>query len=162
MRIEIVSIEVEMYSSIEELSAKDQVLLEEARNALSKSYSPYSAFEVGAALILENGLILSNANFENASFPLALCAERTALAAANAHHPGMPVIAMAITAHNRRKKITKPIPPCGACRQVLSEIEDLQGQPIRLILQNSMEGEILVSHSCKALLPFSFDHSFLK
>ncbi|HMR44271.1 MAG TPA: hypothetical protein PKC40_10575, partial [Saprospiraceae bacterium] len=89
--------EILCFENPAELPEETQQLLLEAKNALEKSYSPYSGFSVGAALRLSNGVLLSGANFENASYPLCLCAERVALAAAAAQHPNEVILEIAIT-----------------------------------------------------------------
>jgi homotetrameric cytidine deaminase len=87
--------------------------LEAARN----SYSPYSRFRVGAALQLDNGSIVTGANVENVSYGLTICAERAALVrAVSEFGPGIRVTAVAVANLN-----DAPSPPCGACRQMLSE-----------------------------------------
>ncbi len=84
--------------SFEELSPEDCQLIEEAKKATSRSYSPYSHFAVGAAIRLKNGMILTGSNQENAAYPSGLCAERTVLFYANAQYPDQPVQVLAIAA----------------------------------------------------------------
>ena len=160
MRKKSVSFELSVYNSIDHLPDDFGRLLFAAIESLAKSYAPYSTFYVGAAVLLQNDKIITGANFENASYPLALCAERVALAAAASQYPRVPVKAIAVTARNPLKALTKPIPPCGACRQVISEIEKMNDKSIRMILgcENS---EIYVLDSASYLLPFSFDADFL-
>ena len=131
-------------------------LLARAKKSLSHSYAPYSNFQVGAAVHLANEAILTGANQENASYPLCLCAERVALAAAASQHPGVAPVAMAITT----RKGDSPATPCGACRQVIAEHEFRFQQPITLILQAS-DGPVFVFDSIDPLLPLAFDGSFL-
>ncbi len=145
----------------EALPPPDREPPEAARAARSNAYAPYSHFQVGAALRLADGRILSGANLENASYPLCLCAERVVLAAAHALHPGLPPLALAISVHNSRKPIDRPATPCGACRQVLTETEARFQQPIRLLLQGDT-GPILVFESVSHLLPYGFEGSFLE
>jgi cytidine deaminase len=88
-----------------------------AEEAARHAYAPYSKFRVGAALLLDNGAIVTGANVENASYGLTLCAERSAVVRAIAEHgPAVRIAAVAVTNLN-----DAPSPPCGACRQVLSE-----------------------------------------
>jgi cytidine deaminase len=88
-----------------------------AADAARQAYAPYSGFRVGAALLLENGAIVTGANVENASYGLTICAERSAVVRAVAEYgPQMRVRACAITNLNQAAS-----PPCGACLQVLSE-----------------------------------------
>jgi homotetrameric cytidine deaminase len=92
-------------------------LLQQARQAALNSYSPYSGFRVGAALLLDNGQVVSGTNVENVSYGLTICAERAALATAvSSFGPRIRVHAVAIANLNQA-----PSPPCGACRQVLAE-----------------------------------------
>ncbi len=94
-----------------------KALFEEAREVAEKAYAPYSKFQVGAALLLSNGQVVTGANVENASYGLTICAERSALVSAVSQFgPGVRVAAVAVTNLN-----DAPSPPCGACRQVLAE-----------------------------------------
>jgi cytidine deaminase len=115
---------------------------------------------VGVALRLRNGEVFSAANTENAAYPMCLCAERAALAAAAATYPQEPVMSMAITVRGVDWEITEPAAPCGSCRQVLSEHEDRYGHQLELILRGTT-GPILVFDSARDLLPFGFGGSFL-
>lgn len=148
------------YSDASELPASQQELLTEAELALDKAYAPYSNFQVGAAVRLDNGDILSGANFENAAYPMCLCAERTTLAAVVSTQPEAIVKQMAIRVRNPEKPIPQPAAPCGACRQVLVETEAKQKGDIEILLQGET-GPIYVISSAKVLLPFYFDESFL-
>lgn len=151
---------IEVFDQPEELTAEDRELLELAERALEQAYAEYSHFQVGAALLLENGELITGSNVENASYPLALCAERVALAAAHSRFPGISVVKMAIRARSAQKAISQPIPPCGACRQVMAETEDRSGREMTLLLQGT-EGPVYRIASCKLLLPLSFDRSYL-
>lgn len=137
-----------------ELCAADRELVEAAKQATRGSYSPYSKFCVGAAVRLRNGVVFTGANQENAAFPSGLCAERTALFAANAQYPDQPVLALAVAARKGRRYLTQPIPPCGACRQVISGVEDRFATPIRILLYGT-DG-VLVSEGIGPLLPLRF------
>ena len=137
-----------------ELSKADQELVEVAKRATAGSYAPYSKFRVGAAVRLQDGTIVCGANQENAAFPSGLCAERTALFAANAQYPDQPVVALAIAAQKGRQYLAQPISPCGACRQVISGVEDRYGQPIRILLYGT-DG-VFVSEGINPLLPLRF------
>lgn len=99
------------------LDAGLEELLNKARDAAKRSYSPYSGFRVGAAIRLTNGEIVTGTNVENVSFGLTLCAERSALVqAVSRFGPGVRIAAVAVQNLN-----SSPSPPCGACRQVLAE-----------------------------------------
>ena len=153
-------LEWEYYATTKELALEEQKALAMAKKHLQYSYSPYSNFKVGAGIQLANGLFIGGSNQENASYPLCLCAERVALAAAAAVHPNVLIQAMAVTIKHPNKIIAKPAMPCGACRQVICEVEQKQKQPIRIITQGE-QGGIYVFKSALAILPMAFDASFL-
>ncbi len=160
MKKHILKTAIEVYTSEKELSLKDQKLMKKAKQALKKSYSPYSNFKVGAAILLKNGKMMSGSNQENASYPLCLCAERVTISAADSVHPKVPILAMAITAKSPSQTITKPVAPCGACRQVIFETEMKHDTPMRILLQGET-GKVYVIEGGKDLLPLSFDGSLL-
>ena len=144
----------------EELTPEEKQLVEVARQATFRSYSPYSHFSVGASVLLANGVILSVSNQENAAYPSGLCAERTVLFFANSQHPNQPITMMAIAARSEKGFTEIPITPCGACRQVLAETERRFEQPIRILLYG--ETETIIIDGVKDLLPFLFDEDILK
>ncbi len=148
------------YASRDELPAADKALLEQAAEATKTSYSPYSHFKVGAAVLLENGEIISGSNQENAAYPSGLCAERVALFAAAAKYPGVAVKALAISAKSNESVINQPVTPCGACRQVMIEFETRFQKDIRVIMAGE-KGAVIVSDSVNKLLPLSFDGNHL-
>ena len=148
-------IEIEyQFAQPEELSKEEQTLVEKAKAATNNSYANYSHFHVGAACLLSDGQIIIGANQENAAFPSGLCAERTAVFAAQANHPELSITTIAIAARNENGFLKDSISPCGACRQVILEIEDRYKQPVRILLYGT-EG-IYYFKSIKDLLPFSF------
>lgn len=149
------------YDSSEKLLAADRQLLDQATLASASAYAPYSGFSVGAALLLANGLVILGNNQENSVYPSGLCAERVALFAASANHPGIPIIAIAITASTERFEMDGPVTPCGSCRQVLAEYEQLHGQPIRIIMSSS-SGNVRIVETTGSLLPFLFHAEQLK
>jgi cytidine deaminase len=148
------------YEQNKELHEPDQELLAAATAALSRSYSPYSNFKVAAAARLQDGTVVAAANTENAAYPMCICAEPNALAAAAVTRPGMPVVAMAITVKAPGRILSAPASPCGSCRQILSEHESRFGQPIRLILR-AETGPIYVFERAADLLPFGFSGELL-
>ena len=141
-------------AQFEELSNEEQALVTKAMQATNNSYAKYSEFRVGAACLLTNGQIVIGANQENAAYPSGLCAERTAIFAAQANYPDQPISTLAIAARNADGFTKSPISPCGACRQVILEIEDRYKQPIRILLYG--KDGILCINTIKDLLPFSF------
>lgn len=155
-----ISIEIIEYSDKSELSDQIQDLIKKAENSSNNAYTPYSRFNVGAAVLLENGEIICGNNQENAAYPSGLCAERVALFYANATYPTSAVKAIAIVAKNNNSITLEPVPPCGSCRQALLEAETRFRKPIKVYLTgNSKTQEI----SCiKDLLPLDFDKDFLE
>ncbi len=148
-----INISIQSYQ-LDELSPQDQELVQAAIKATHNAYANYSRFYVGAALRLENGKIVIGANQENAAFPSGLCAERTAVFAAQANYPDSPIETLAIVARNEKGVLPNPITPCGACRQVILEIEDRYKKPIKILLYGTQK--IYCVRSVKYLLPLSF------
>ena len=148
------------YSSAEEMNPQDRQLVEAAIEAQKGSYAPYSRFNVGAALRLEDGTIVKGANQENAAFPSGLCAERSAIFAAQSMQPHLSITTLAIAARNDSGFILTPITPCGACRQVILEMEDRYNRPIRILLYG--ENGVYELSSVKDLLPLSFVDANMK
>jgi cytidine deaminase len=151
--------EISVYA-YEELSDADRMLATAARKATQGSYAPYSHFHVGAAARLVDGTVVTGANQENAAYPSGLCAERTTLFYAGAQYPHTAVDALAIAADDEHEGPEAPIPPCGACRQVLLETEQRFSHPIRILLCG--QHEVYVMDSASELLPLTFGSEFLK
>lgn len=151
----IINTEYTVYNSIEELSDSDKKLVTCAKKAAETAYAPYSNFFVGAALLLENGEIVTGNNQENAAYPSGLCAERVAIFHASALHPDVLIKTIAIAAKSKVKTIESPVTPCGACRQVLSEYEAKQKTPFRVIMTGEA-GKVYISESVSNLLPLCF------
>jgi cytidine deaminase len=149
-----------IFNDISELSTEDHMLMQQAIEAREKAYAPYSKFSVGAALLLENGAIVLGSNQENAAYPSGLCAERVAVFKAGSDYPDVKIVKLAITASSTITKVNKPVGPCGACRQSLSEYEIKQQQPFEILFMGEV-GEIIKTDSLAALLPFSFDSAYL-
>lgn len=123
---------------------KKAELLEAALKARENAYAPYSRFQVGAALLADDGKIYTGCNVENASYGLAVCAERVAVFQA-VLNGARSFRAMAVVA-----ALDEPVPPCGACRQVLAEFA-----PEMPLFMGNLQGKI----SClkvKDLLPYAF------
>lgn len=144
----------------DELSPADRALMKAAKEATARSYAPYSRFSVGAAAQLADGTVVTGTNQENAAYPSGLCAERTTLFYANSQHPDQPVVTLAIAARTEKDFIDMPIPPCGACRQVILETEKRYKQPIRILLYGKKC--IYEVRSIGDLLPLSFDASAME
>ena len=144
----------------EELPEQDRLLIDAAKQATQQSYAPYSQFHVGAAALLEDGTTITGTNQENAAYPSGLCAERTALFYASSSHPDKAIVALAIAAHTKGEFTHNPISPCGACRQVMLEIEQRHGHPIRILLYGT-EAVYVIEGGVSELLPLVFSASFL-
>lgn len=154
------TIKYESFAEPEGLSEADRELLAAASEALQHSYSPYSNFKVGAAARLEDGTIARGWNTENAAYPMCICAEPAALAAAANLRPGMAVTAMAVTVKSSMQIVNTPASPCGSCRQQLTEHEGRFGTKLRLILRGET-GPVFVIASAADLLPFGFSGKLL-
>lgn len=142
------------FCSLEELSKDEQNVVNRACEATKNSYAPYSKFHVGAAVMLGNGKIIIGANQENAAFPSGLCAERTAIFAAQANFPEEPIKMLAIAASDDKGLREKPVSPCGACRQVILQMEERYGSPVEILLYG--KSGIYRMKSVKDILPLSF------
>ncbi len=149
-----------VYDHLEELDPSDAELLRLAHEAARNAYAPYSKFNVGAAVRLANGAVVLGNNIENAAYPSGLCAERVAMFAAMAQYPGVPFEALAVTAWSSTKAIDEPVAPCGACRQVMVEVEQVSKRPLRVLCQGDM-GPVMVFDGVESLMPFIFLDKFL-
>ena len=149
-----------VYDYLEELDPSDAELLRFAHEAARNAYAPYSKFNVGAAVRLANGAVVLGNNIENAAYPSGLCAERVAMFAAMAQYPGVPFEALAVTAYSASKTIDEPVAPCGACRQVMVEVEQLSKQPLRVLCQGET-GPVFAFDGIESLMPFIFLDKFL-
>ena len=128
-------------------------LIQKAKDARELSYSPYSNFSVGAAVILKDGRVFIGANIENSSYPLCMCAERNALYNAYLHGAKKEdFLMMALSADT-----DKPCSPCGACRQVISELFPKDAP----ILMTNLKGDVQETNISE-LLPYAFSEEDLK
>lgn len=130
----------------------NEELLNIAKEVSQHAYSPYSNFPVGACVLYESGNTYVGCNIENASFGLALCAERNAISTAIAAGETSKIVKIAIYSPKSKKCF-----PCGACRQWLLEFE--YGQNIQVILEN--DDEKVCVYSINELLPYSFKLNML-
>ena len=150
----------ELYENEQELNNQDAELLRMAHEATAKAHAQYSGFRVGAAVRLANGQIVTGCNIENAAYPSGLCAERVTLFSAHAQYPGVAIESIAVTAHSEHNLINEPVAPCGACRQVMVEVEQLSKRPLRVICQGQV-GPVMVFDGIESLMPFIFMGKFL-
>jgi cytidine deaminase len=161
MKIRNIKIEIEEYENEDSLPQSDKQLLDLATTAIDGSYAPYSEFHVGAAAQLDNGEFIMGSNQENAAYPSGLCAERVALFHAKHQYPESTVKTLAITAKADHFNIDHPIMPCGACRQVIAEVQNRQKEKIRIILRGEV-GAVQVINGIENLLPLMFNEEKLK
>lgn len=144
----------------DELDEEQRALVTVAKEQTKNSYCPYSHFHVGAAAALANGEIIRGSNQENAAYPSGLCAERTALFAAGAQYPDVPVRKLAIACFTGGHFTKEPGSPCGACRQVMVETEHRYDGKMEVLLYG--EDETFVFESAADLLPLIFVKENLK
>ncbi|MET0372493.1 MAG: cytidine deaminase [Sphingobium sp.] len=134
-------------------------LVDAARNAAGNAHAPYSRFAVGAALRMTDGSIVTGANFENASYGLSLCAETVALATASASGRLRDVAAIAVVGGamdaDGKPSGTAIVTPCGRCRQVINEAEQMAGRAIAIYCA-APHGPAVERHLIAALLPHAF------
>ena len=138
-------------------------LIEAARAVAVNAHAPYSGFGVGAAVLLDDGEIVSGCNFENASYGLTLCAETVALATVNALGKLRQVRAIGVVGGLIVDGVitgTEPVRPCGRCRQVIHEAAQLSGHDLP-VLCGSAEGGSVEEHRISDLLPHAFGPSDL-
>ncbi len=134
-------------------------LVDRAKEAAQRAYAPYSHFQVGAAILLSNEEIITGSNQENAAFPSGLCAERIALFYANSQFPDEAVDTIAIAAYSNGDFTENPITPCGACRQVMLEVQNRYNQRVRILLYGKKE--IYMIEKITDILPLSFGEDCL-
>ncbi len=149
-----INISYKEYNSICNLPSEFKKLLEKAIEATKSSYAPYSHFNVGAAVLLGNGEIVTGSNQENAASPSGLCAERVALFAAHHNFPSSPVKAIAVVGSQNGAVTSELTYPCAACLQVMLESQKRAGAPVAVIVGSATK--IQVMESIDTLLPFSF------
>lgn len=152
--------QITIFDSIEELPTIVKGLMIKAIEAKQNAYAPYSKFKVGAALLLEDGTIITGNNQENAAYPSGICAERVAVWKVSSEFPEKKILKLAISASSSTQILKEPVAPCGACRQTLSEYEIKQKDKIEVYFMGEV-GEIIKTESVLDLLPIAFDKTFL-
>ncbi|MDD3721060.1 MAG: cytidine deaminase [Lutibacter sp.] len=152
--------QITIFDSIEELPTIVKDLMDKAVEAKQNAYAPYSKFKVGAAMLLEDGTIITGNNQENAAYPSGMCAERVAIWKVSSEFPTKKILKLAISASASTKILKEPVAPCGACRQTLSEYEIKQKDKIEVYFMGEV-GEIIKTESVLDLLPIAFDKTFL-
>ena len=142
-------------STLEDLDSQTKILLQKAEDALPFAYAPYSRFRVAAALLLDNGVIITGTNQENAAYPDGMCAERVALFTKAAQYPDEGIKKLVIIAKSEHAQKLSPATCCGSCRQVMLEFEQRQGKAFEVTMLGK-ENNWINASSAEALLPFSF------
>lgn len=145
--------------SFEELNDAQKELIQVAKQQVENAYAPYSGFQVGAAVALDNGETIAGSNQENSAYPSGLCAERVAMFYANSRYPNVPVNAIAIAAFTGGNFLKEPVTPCGACRQVLLESEMRFEKAICVLLYGTEN--IYILENVRELLPLCFEKDSL-
>ncbi|MBN2742531.1 cytidine deaminase [Breznakibacter xylanolyticus] len=137
-----------------------QRLIDKSIAVREGAYAPYSRFQVGAALLLSDGSVVTGNNQENGAYPSGLCAERVAMFYANAQYPHLSIRAIALAAGEGADLTQSPITPCGACRQVMLESQGRQNHPIEVWMVG--KNKVIKLSSVDSLMTFAFDGSSLK
>ncbi len=150
-----IKIAYQEYDSIDTLNAEDRELAEAAIEATKGSYAPYSNFNVGAAVRLDNGMIIKGSNQENAAYPSGLCAERTAMFYASANYPENAIVSIAVVASQNGNICKSPATPCGSCRQVMAQYQLKGGRPMGILLVGAEK--IWKFDKVDDILPLIFD-----
>jgi cytidine deaminase len=143
------------HNDIAELDSDFQHLIDHASAALRNAYAPYSHFHVAAALLLEDGTVITGTNQENAAYPSGMCAERVALFAKASRHPDLAILKMAVVARPQMGASLVPATSCGPCRQVMLEFEHRQHNPFQVAMLTE-DQQWVVAATAQSLLPFCF------
>lgn len=146
-----IEVSVRHYASLKELATSDQRLVAAAQQACMSAYAPYSNFRVGAAVLLNDGEIMSASNQESEVFPSGMCAERSLLYYVQSHLQGREIVAMALISDPGVRECT----PCGACRQVMVDTQKRQRVPFRVLMCSATSATVV--DSAEDLLPFTFE-----
>lgn len=152
--------QITIFDSPDELPVEVKNLMEKAVQAKNNAYAPYSKFKVGAAILLENGAIVTGNNQENAAYPSGICAERVAIWKAASEFPTQKINCIAVSASSSTQITKEPVAPCGACRQTMLEYELNQENKIEVYFMGEL-GKVIKTNSVTDLLPIAFDKSFL-
>ena len=150
-----IKIAYQEFQSLDELEAKDKELAQAAVEATELAYAPYSKFNVGAAVMFEDGEIVKGSNQENAAYPSGICAERTAMFYASSNRPDGVMTAIAIAGGLKGELAANPATPCGACRQVMAQYQLKGGKPMAVILVGG--SKIWKFEKVDDILPLIFD-----
>ena len=134
-------------------------LVAAARDASRNAHAPYSRFAVGAAVLLDDGTVITGANVENASYGLSLCAETVAIATASAAGRLRDIVAIGVIGGamdaDGRATGTSPVSPCGRCRQIINEAAQMGGRDLPVHC-GAAEGDAIRTYMVSELLPDAF------
>ncbi len=155
-----ISTKFTVFESSDELSTSEKELLDKAIEARDSAYAPYSGFNVGASVLMDNRDVFFGNNQENAAYPSGICAERVAIWSAMASLPNGKIKKIFISARSVKTLVDRPVAPCGACRQAIAEYETKQLEDIEIFFTGEV-GQIVKAYSIKDLLPWMFDNSML-
>ena len=150
-----INIRIKIAESEKDLDQSWQLLLQKAKEASFRAYAPYSNFNVGAAVLLDNNEIITGNNQENAVYPTGLCAERVALFAAGSQYPESTIKRIAIIARKGKAGTFLPASPCGGCRQAISEYESKGKSPIMILIPGP-DNTFYIVNGIDSLLPLKF------
>ena len=153
-----ISTKFTVFESSDELSTIEKELLQKAIEIRDSAYAPYSGFNVGASVLMQNNDIFVGNNQENAAYPSGICAERVAIWTAMSAFPDGKIKKIFISARSNNTRVDRPVAPCGACRQAIAEYETKQQEDIEIYFTGEV-GSIVKSNSIKDLLPWMFDNS---
>lgn len=160
MKIKKIELEFQEFEKGENPGESASEMIKNAKEATKTAYAPYSLFKVGASVRLSNGKIIRGSNQENVAYPSGLCAERVALYAASSQYPDEEVESIAVTVDHQFETKDEVFSPCGACRQVMAEIEAKSGNELEIIV-HAPNGMTRIFKGINQLLPFSFNNAGL-
>ncbi len=153
-----IKINFEVFEDWNSLGHEYTALIEQAIQISETAYAKYSSFHVGAALLLDNGSVVLGSNQENIAYPSGLCAERTALFYAGSQFPELKINKLVIYGAGELLSDGAPVPPCGACRQVIAESIQRQGSGFELVLVGKNKRTLIFKNALDLLpLPFGFN-----
>ena len=159
--IQTITFQYQLHNDLQSVPSHWHALIDSAQQLTEQAYAPYSRFKVGAAVLLDNGVIVTGNNQENMAFPSGLCAERVAIFYAGAQYPNHTIKAIAIAVNPETFKVNQPLAPCGSCRQALLEYELKQSEPIEVLL-TGQDGRVIQITGIQSLLPLHFIEERLK
>lgn len=150
-----INIAYEQFDDWQELPKNQQARIERLQTNLANAYAPYSRFQVSSLVVMSNGVEVFGTNQENIAYPSGMCAERVALYAAKSQYPENDVLELYVFGRGELLSENAIISPCGACRQVIAEVQTRQNESITVYLVGANR-QVIVLSEAKDLLPFQF------